>query len=163
DAPASAGGLQFGKALARSTFNCAAKTNSTQFGLQFPKPVNNAGTNDNTDTDVDGLINQLDCSRTDGTIQWAPIEVQHLTVAGKPTSTDSWDPQAAFVGTGVKYDEIRGSISLVASFTDASCNASGLVTSSNDDASVPADDAGYYYLVRANGGSGCVGTYGSMS
>src|SRR5262249_41284992 len=123
--PALPGGLEFGKSLTRSTFNCTTKTNSTQFSAHFPKPVDNAGANDNTDTDGDGLIDQLDCNTSNATIQWAPVEVQNQMVNGHPTSTDSWDSQAAFVGTGVKYDEIRGSISKVAGFTDEACNAPG--------------------------------------
>ena len=162
--PAAATGLQYGRSLTRSAFNCATKTNSTQFSLQFPKPVNNAGTNDNTDGDADGLINRLDCNSANSSIQWPPIEVQHLTVSGQPRSTDSWDSQAAFVGTGVRYDEIRGSLSLVSNFTDDSCNNPGTASTSSPDVSVPLADAGFYYLVRANGGAGCVvGTYGKSS
>ena len=162
--PAAATGLQYGKSLARSAFNCATKTNSTQFSLQFPKPVNNAGTSDNNnDTDVDGLINQLDCNQANSSIQWAPIEVQHVTVSGQPASTDSWDSQSAFVGTGVRYDEIRGSLSLVSGFTDDGCNNPGTASTSSSDVSVPLADEGFYYLVRANGGAGCVGTYGKSS
>jgi hypothetical protein len=163
DAPAAPGGLQFGKSLTRSTFDCVSKSNSTQFSLQFPRPVNNAGTNNNTDTDGDGLIDQLDCNKTGATIQWTPVEVQNLTVSGHPTSTDSWDSQSAFVGTGVKYDEIRGSLSQVANFTDESCLTPGTTLTSSMDVSLPAAGDGFYYLVRANGGAGCVGTYGKAS
>ena len=161
--PAAATGLQFGKSLTRSAFNCATKTNSTQFSLQFPKPVNNAGTNNNTDTDADGLINQLDCNQASSAIQWAPIEVQNVTISGRPTSTDSWDSQSAFVGTGVRYDEVRGSLSLVSNFTDDGCNSPGTTSTSSPDVSVPLAGEGFYYLVRANGGTGCVGTYGKSS
>ena len=163
DSPAAPTGLQFGKSLTRSAFICATKVNSTQFSLQFPRPVNNAGTNDNTDTDADGLINQLDCNQANSAIQWAPIEVQHLTVSGQPSSTDSWDSQSAFVGTGVAYDEIRGSLSLVSNFTDDSCNNPATTSTTSSDASIPLVDEGYYYLVRATGGAGCVGTYGKSS
>ena len=163
DAPAAPTGLQFGKSLARTAFSCGSKVNSTQFALQFPKPVNNAGTNNNTDTDADGLINRLDCNQANSSIQWAPIEVQKLTFSGHSTSTDSWDSQSAFVGSGVRYDEIRGSLSLVSNFTDDSCNNPGTASTSSVDASVPLADAGFYYLVRASGGPGCVGTYGKSS
>ena len=161
--PAASGGLQYGKSLTRSAFDCATKTNSTQFSLQFPKPVNNAGSSNSTDTDADGLIDQLDCNSANSTIQWAPVEVQHLTVSGSPTSTDSWDSQSAFVGTGVAYQEIRGSLSHLANFADESCSNTGTPSTSSPDASLPLAGDGYYYLVRANGGSGCVGTYGKLS
>jgi hypothetical protein len=162
DAPA-VGALQFGKSLARSVFNCAAKVNSTQFASAFPTPVNNAGANNNTDTDTDGLINQLDCSDGNPAIQWPPVEVQNLRVSGHPVSTASWDSQAGFVGTGVIYDEIRGSLSQLLNFTDDSCNDPETTLTSSVDASVPPEGAGYYYLVRAEGG-GCTGTtYGKQS
>jgi hypothetical protein len=163
DAPAAPAGLEFGKSLTRTSFNCAAKANSTQFALLFPRPINNAGTNNNTDSDADGLINQLDCSQADSSIQWAPIEVQHVTVDGGAASTDSWDSQSAFVGTGVRYDEIRGSISALVGFADDSCNNPQTASTSSPDASLPPADDGYYYLVRATGGTGCVGTYGKQS
>lgn len=161
--PAASGGLQYGKSLTRSAFSCSPKANSTQFSLQFPRPVNNAGTSNNTDTDADGLIDQLDCNSANSAIQWAPVEVQHLTVSGQPTSTASWDSQSAFVGTGVAYDGIRGSLSRVANFTDESCNNPGTTSTSSPDPSLPLAGDGFYYLVRATGGSGCVGTYGRSS
>jgi hypothetical protein len=89
--------------------------------------------------------------------------VQHVTLSGQSTSTDSWDSQSAFVGTGVRYDEIRGSLSLVSNFSDDGCNDPGTASTSSIDASVPLADEGFYYLVRANGGTGCVGTYGKSS
>lgn len=163
DGPAAPTGLQFGKSLTRTAFICGTKVNSTQFALQFPKPVNNAGAGNLTDTDADGLANQLDCNSSNSSIQWAPVEVQNVTFSGQSTSTNSWDSQAAFVGTGVRYDEIRGSLSLVSNFTDDSCNNPGTASTSSVDASVPLADEGFYYLVRASGGTGCVGTYGKSS
>jgi hypothetical protein len=155
--------LQFGKALARSAYICGTKTNSTQFSLQFPKPVNNAGANNNTDTDADGLIDQLDCNPANAAIQWPPVEVANVRVSGSPISTDSWDSQAAFVGTGVTYDEIRGSLSQLANFTDEGCLDPATSLTSSPDAAVPPANDGFYYLVRASGGAACVGTYGKLS
>jgi hypothetical protein len=161
--PAAPGGLTFGKSLTRSAFVCATKTNSTQFAAQFPRPLNNAGASNNVDADTDGLIDVLDCSPADPTIQWAPVEVQHVALSGKPTSLDSWDSQAGFVGSGVTYDEIRGSLSQLLNFADEGCNVSASPTNSNSDATVPNPDQGFYYLVRARGGVGCIGTYGKLS
>jgi hypothetical protein len=163
DAPAAPSGLQFGKSLTRTSFNCLNKANSTQFSVLFPRPINNAGTNNNSDTDADGLVNQLDCSDNNSSIQWKPIEVQHVTVNGGASSTDSWDSQSAFVGTGVRYDEIRGSLSALSGFADDSCNNPQTASTSSPDLSLPLAGAGYYYLVRATGGIGCVGTYGTQS
>src|SRR5262245_32307360 len=70
--------LQYGKVLEHgAAFNCAAKNNATDFTSLFPKPVNNAGTNNNTDTDNDGLINQLDCNDASNTLMWPVTEVQN--------------------------------------------------------------------------------------
>ena len=161
--PAAAGGLRYGESLTRSAFNCLTKTNSTQFSPQFPKPVNNAGGNINSDSDDDGLVDALDCSATDPTIQWAPVEVQHLMVSGQPTSTDSWDSQAGFVGTGVTYDEIRGRLSQLVNFADQSCDSPATTATSSTDTSLPPAGDGYYYLVRAKGTGACIGTYGNAS
>lgn len=156
-------GLKFGKAAVRSAFNCAAKENSTQLALNFPRPVNNAGTNNNTDTDADGLIDRLDCNTTSNTILWRPIEVQSQVVSGKPTSTDSWASQSEMSGSGLRYDEVRGTLAAVNGFTDDTCFNANNPTTSSTDAAVPAAGGGFYYLVRADGGTGCVATYGSNS
>jgi hypothetical protein len=163
--PAAPGGLAFGHTLSRVSFNCASRKNLSDFGFAFPKPVNNAGSNDNTDTDADGLINRLDCNTANSAIQWAPLEVQHLTVtlAGAPTSSDAWDSQASFVGIGVTYDEIRGTLSHLFNFTDESCHAPATAATSSTDTDTPPADDGFYYLVRANGGTGCIGSYGLSS
>jgi hypothetical protein len=161
--PAAPGGLQYGKSLTRSAFVCATKTNSTQFSLQFPKPVSNAGSNDNVDADADGLIDRLDCNPAVATIQWPPVEVTNVTLSGHPASTDSWDSQSAFVGAGVVYDEIRGSLSQLVNFTDESCLTPATAATSSTDNGAPAPGDGFYYLVRATGGTGCVGTYGKAS
>jgi hypothetical protein len=160
--PAASGGLQYGKGLSRTAFSCPTKSNSTQFALQFPKPVDNAGVNINTDTDGDGLVDALDCAKTDAATQWAPVEVQNLRVSGQPTSTDSWDSQAAFVGTGVAYDEIRGTLSHLVGFTDQQCLSPATTATSSTDGGTPPAGDGFYYLVRARGAGDCIGTYGNQ-
>lgn len=163
DGPAAGTGLQFGKSLARSTFNCASKVNSTQFGLAFPKPVDNAGSNNNTDADGDGLIDVLDCNDASNQIFWPAIEVQNQRVsrATLTTSNDSWDDQSGFAGPGVTYDEVRGTLSKVAGFTDAACHNANDSIASSPDPDMPPNGNGFYYLVRAGSGAGCVSTYGS--
>lgn len=158
---AAATGMKFGKTVTRSAFNCVAKENSTNFALAFPKPVNNAGTNDNTDSDADGLINRLDCNTASAALLWKPVEVSSQTVTGKPTSTDSWASQSEMSGTGISYDEIRGSLSALNGFTDDTCHSPNGATTSATDASIPSVANGFYYLVRADGGGSCVGTYGN--
>ncbi|MFN7967682.1 MAG: hypothetical protein U0V87_18565 [Acidobacteriota bacterium] len=156
-------GMKFGKTVTRGTFNCAAKENSTNFALAFPKPVNNAGTNDNTDSDADGLINRLDCNTASAALLWKPVEVSAQTVTGKPTSTDSWASQNEMSGTGITYDEIRGSLSAINGFTDDTCHSANGATTSATDSSTPPLGDGFYYVVRADGGGSCVGTYGNLS
>ena len=161
--PIAPAGLEFGKSAARKTFNCATKANATDFALAFPKPVNNAGANNNTDTDADGLIDQLDCKRNLNTILWKPIEVTGQRLTGHATSTDQWDSQSSFAGSGVKYDESRGTLSHLSTFSDDTCHAPGSTTTSATDANVPPAGDGFYYVVRATGGTGCIGTYGSST
>ena len=156
-------GLKYGKALKRSTFSCAAKENSTQFSLQFPKPRNNAGTNNDTDGDVDGLINVLDCAPANSTLLWRPVEVQNERVTGQSTSTLSWDPQTEMSGSGVTYDVIRGTLANVNGFTDHTCFANNFGATMLNDSDPLAAGQGFYYLERAGSTPGCVGTYGAAS
>jgi hypothetical protein len=166
DTPAAATtGLQFGRSLARTAFNCAAKSNSTQFALAFPRPVNNAGANNNTAADADGLIDALDCNDASNQIYWPAIEVQgqRVTRVSLTTVTDAWADQSSTSGPGVSYDEIRGHLSKVANFTDVACHTPNTTLTSSDDPDLPATGDGFYYLVRAGSGTGCVGTYGDST
>lgn len=156
-----ASGLTYGRSAARSAFNCAAKENSTQFALQFPRPVNNAGTSDNTDSDADTLINVLDCNDASTTLLWPPTEVQDQTVTGRPSSTDAWASQSGTSGSGIAYDEVRGTLANVKNFSDAGCSNPNNPSTSSVDPNLPPAGNGFYYLVRADGGPGCTGTYGT--
>ncbi len=154
--PAAPGGLAYGFALTRGAFNCAAKENSTDFAQTFPHPVNNAGANNNTDSDGDGLIDVLDCDDTSAQFRWPVAEV---CVASSPDrKTISWGSPH---GPGPTYDVVRGSIAALNGFADAACFTPG-ITVSTTDTSTPADNAGLYYLVRGKSSAACggVGTYG---
>lgn len=171
--PAAPGtGILFGHVLAhKNTFTCAVKDSANDYTTSpqqnFPRPVNNAGANNNTDTDGDGLIDQLDCCPSGAgcdTILWKAIEVQNQAVTKLGLqSTDAWSSQADTAGTGVTYDEVRGTLANLNGFTDDACQLGDTTTTSSPDTSVPTAGTGYYYLVRAGSGDSCVGTYGSAA
>jgi len=171
DAAAAGGtGLRYGKALQRSAFTCAAQNNSLQFALAFPRAQNNvAPACSNLDTDMDGLVDTLDCQDTGAganTFLWPVIEVQNERVAGSGTSTISWDPQTEMSGSGVRYDVARGTLFFINGFTDDTCFNNDLNGTSTPDPSAPTvASVGFYYLERAgqNAPAPCrpKGTYGS--
>lgn len=160
-APAPA--LQFGKVLARSAFSCIAKDNAVQFASAFPRPVNNAGQSNNTDTDADGLIDQLDCNDASNQFRWPATEVANDRVTGGAATVVTWDSQAATAGPGVTYDVVRGTLAHLNGFTDAACQAANVASASASDPGAPPAGTGFYYLTRAGAGAGCVGTYGSQA
>ena len=144
-----------------ATFNCAAKTNSSDYAQAFPHPVNNAGTNNNTDADSDGLIDVLDCNDASTSFLWPAAEVTNERVTGGPNAVISWASQAGTAGFGVTYDVVCGTIRHLNGFTDAFCMAPNIsATSINDFGILPAG-TGTYYLERAGSGAGCVGTFGT--
>jgi hypothetical protein len=159
---AAATGLRFGKGLTRGSFVCGAKENSTQFSLTFPHPVNNNGANDNVDGDTDGLIDQLDCADANPMVWWPPIEVRgFMGMMGPSKSMDmSWPSQSDTAGPSVAYDLIRGSLANPSG--TAFCLGSNQTSTSISDASL-LPPGGYYFMVRADSGSGCIGTYGTSS
>ena len=155
--PASPAGLQYGFALARTTFNCLANENSTDFGLAYPRPVNNAGSNNNVDADGDGLIDVLDCEDANTSFHWPVADLQNLTSEPGPPTALSYS-QAAASGSGVTYDLVRGTIAHLAGFTDALCLLNNDPTGSFQEANDPLVGEGFYYLVRANSTAACGGT-----
>jgi len=160
-----AGALSLGFALARRQFFCPGKDSSVDFRIQFPRPVTNAGTNANVDSDNDTLIDVLDCADADPGTQYFPIETSNLLVGGPPTSV-SWTSQNATTGTSTRYDVVTGSLGdLLASrdYSAASCMASAVNGSSTlDPAPNPPAGSGIYYLVRAKNNCG-PGTYGDST
>ena len=167
--PAALNGLDFGFSLTRSAYNCGGfceipgdcKDNSADLALRFPRPVNNAGTNNNLDLDNDGLIGQLDCNGLNNTVLWPPSEVLNVRLIGVSNTTIFWDSQSNTSGSAVRYDVARGSISAVEGFVDAACHDSSTpLTSTLDATPVPLSD-GFYYLVRAQSDPACIGDYGA--
>lgn len=167
--PAAPNGLQFGFSLARNAYNCGnfcevpgdCKDNSADLSLRFPRPVNNAGANDNLDLDNDTLIDQLDCDALNAAVLWPPSEVRNVMLTGVSNTTIFWDSQSSTAGSAVRYDVARGSLSVVDGFSDAVCHDSGTPLASTADATpVPLAD-GFYYLIRAQSGPECIGSYGA--
>ena len=152
----------FGQTIAHiGSWDCLNRDNGSDYFLSFPHPGNNAGQNNNSDADADGLIDVLDCNDASNSILWPAIEVQNERITGKPLSTLTWDSQAAFAGSGVTYDVVRGSLSQLNGFTNAVCHAPDLAAPTTTDATVPGAGTGLYFLERAGSGAGCVGTYGT--
>lgn len=155
-APAAASGIDYGRTLTRTSFNCTAKENSTQFTISYPHPVNNAAQNNNPDSDGDGLVNVLDCDDANAAFRWPVADLQNLRAVPGPSFQYS---QAAVSGTGVTYDVVCGSLGSLNGFSDASCAA-------NDDTTgalpVPGGDL-VYCLARASSSVACggTGTYGA--
>ncbi len=150
-----------GFVLERTSFNCPNNENSTDFAVRFPRPVNNAGSNNNADADADTLIDVLDCDDTTGTRLWPITEVQSVRAAADD-QTYAWISQAPVSGVAVMYDVVRGSVSALNGFGDASCFMSEMANASVADGTNPLGPGGRYYLVRAESTAGCGGasTYG---
>src|SRR5438445_889719 len=153
--PAAALALDF--ALTRGTFNCLAAENSTDFSNGFPRPVADSGANSNVDGDGDGLIAVLDCSDSDATSLYFPVEVAGDGVSAGTSTTVSWDSQASVTGTSTRYDVTTGLVSDLLSsnsYAAATCLQSGvnglLVADPRPD---PGIGEVFYYLIR--GASGC--------
>jgi hypothetical protein len=164
--PAAAGtGLLYGYALRRTSFNCAASENSTQFTMSgplgFPHPANNAGSNNNTDNDGDGLVSVLDCNDANSFFWWPALEVRNFGVglgSGKSAQM-AWTSQANTAGPGVTYDLVRGDLTNPAG--TATCFSNDQNTTGGMDPTVAGGYQTFYYLVRAGSGLGCAGTYGA--
>ena len=107
------------------------------------------------DGDGDGSPDSEDCAPADPTAFDEPGEVKgdHFM---PDRETLVWDSQASTAGSGTRYDVVRGDTLNLPVRTDPSvtCLATGLVDASWVDASIPAEDRCFYYLVRA--GNYCV-------
>lgn len=104
------------------------------------------------DGDADGIADACDCAATNGGAYDAPGEVGGLAF-GPGTTTLTWDSMARPAGNGTVYDAIRGSLAdLVASggsIGGASCLPAPGTATSLADATNPAPEGGFYYLVQA--------------
>jgi hypothetical protein len=147
-----ASALQYGRVLAHgATFNCATKGNSVDYASAFPKPVNNAGTNNNTETDADGLIDQLDCNDASTSLLWAVTEVQNDRVSFSNRMMYLWDSQAAISGSGVVYDVVKGRSLHRAGYSDAVCLVLHTSNASVLDPPLPPSGDAFYYVTKAEG------------
>ncbi len=162
--PAAALALDF--ALTRGTFNCLAKENSTDFSNRFPHPVANNGANSNSDGDGDGLISVLDCSDSDSSSLYFPVEVTGDNVVAVATTTVSWNSQSNVTGISTRYDIVTGLVSDLASsksYVSATCLQSGINgVSLADPRPDPVIGQIFYYLIRAANQCG-KGTFGDSS
>ncbi len=157
--------LQPGFALARTQFNCLVKANANDFDLRFPRPVNNLGSNNNVDSDGDGLLDVLDCASADNTSLYFPFPVNGTSLQATPGSI-AWDPQDNLAGSSTVYDIVKERLSDLLVDRDyllAFCLASGLAGASFIDMTPdpPADD-GDIYLVRSKNNCG-TGSYGDST
>lgn len=164
--PSAPGGLQFGRVVKRTTFNCAAKENATNFALDFPHPVNNAGNNNNSDADADGLIDVLDCDDASGAFLFPVADLRNLEFPNNALLTYS---QEVASGSGVSYDVVycTGVIGEVQGPAPCSGGAQALMCDEPSGSLAIPDipDAGalFSYLSRASSSAMCGGTtpYGS--
>ena len=144
--------LVYGRALAHgAAFNSAAKASATDYSNLFPRHVNNAGANNNIDSDNDGLINQLDCNDASTALLWDVTEVQNDTVSFANRSLVQWASQAAVSGNGVVYDVAKGTAANRVNYSDASCLALHTMNSSVLDPAVLPPGGAFYYVVKAEG------------
>jgi subtilisin family serine protease len=109
------------------------------------------------DIDADGIGDACDCAVDDGGAFDVPGEVQDLRHASHAVLF--WDSAAAGAGSGTVYDLIRGDLESLRAgdaVDTAACLAS-MGVPAFEDASVPDEESGYYYLVAAWNGCGAGG------
>lgn len=110
------------------------------------------------DGDADGIADACDCAATNGGAYDAPGEVPGLRFDSR--TAIAWDSLARETGNGTVYDLVRGDLAdLRASGTigASSCQGSATTATSRTDATSPAPDAGFYYLVQARNACGTGG------
>lgn len=117
------------------------------------------------DGDADGIADACDCASANPGTYDAPGEVTGLVFdAGKSTLT--WDSLARQAGNGTAYDAIRGSLAELAaaggSIAGAACLPAPGTLATLDDATTPAPESGFYYLVQARNACG-TGGWGAAS
>ncbi len=115
------------------------------------------------DTDGDGAGDVCDLAPLDPTLIAIPGEIAHVGL-GSDGMTVTWQSATVTAGSATVYDIVRGLIHELPAHgaPGEACVASGLRTTSWSDAAIPAEGAGFWYLVRGRNSLGA-GTYGATS
>ena len=114
-----------------------------------------------TDTDGDGMRNDLDCAPGNTTAFAAPGAIRSVRFDAVRRLT--WSAEAPRSGSGTVYDVLRGPIAdLPVGSTSDTCAVQGTGATSLPVDPPPAPGSGFYYLVRGKNACG-VGTYGFAS
>ncbi len=134
--------------------NCANAANATQPDFD----LDGAGDACDPDDDNDGLADLDDCAPFDATAGAAGL-VNGLTVEPSAGAARLAWPAAARAET---YDVQRGTLTELRAASYGACLASQLAAETLDDLDQPADDDGFFYLLRGRdagcGGGGSFGT-----
>ena len=115
-----------------------------------------------SDSDGDGMRNDLDCAPADMMAFATPGEVRDLKFASKTLL--QWRAETGRSGPGTTYDIVRGPLSglPIPPGSGATCVSNGQFRTDFSDTSVPAPGTGRYYMVRGANNCGN-GTYGFAS
>jgi hypothetical protein len=139
--------------------NCASEANVDQADMDGDM----IGDACDPDVDGDGVPNAQDCQPFDPSLSGPSPEVDGLVVTKAAVTSVSW---AIVPGAASSYDVIGGVLSALrstGSSADASCQVDDVVLATWDDVRPdPAEEDGYYYLVRGTNACGG-GTYGAAS
>jgi hypothetical protein len=114
---------------------------------------------DPTDTDGDGMRDELDCAPGNATAFAVPGEIRNARFDAAERLT--WSAEAPRSGSGTQFDVLRGLIGQlpVGSGPGETCAIQGTAATSLPADAPPAPGTGRYYLVRGKNACG-VGSYG---
>ena len=115
-----------------------------------------------TESDGDGVRNDLDCAPADAAAFALPGEVRNLRYDTR--NLLAWAPEATRSGSGTTYDVLRGSLAQlpVGSGASETCAGPGIAGTTLGETAVPAAGTGIYYVVRGTNSCGD-GSYGFRS
>ncbi|HEX4823660.1 MAG TPA: S8 family serine peptidase [Candidatus Polarisedimenticolaceae bacterium] len=117
------------------------------------------------DSDGDGIADVCDCRPADSGVYDTPSDVTRLEFNASKTLL-SWDDQSRQAGNATVYDVVRGDLQTLratGTIADALCHGPAGTATSLGDPSIPAVDAGFYYVVRARNACGDGGWGASSS